>query len=109
MKHIKHINEYNKKSNDDIEPQVGDYIITKDNKNFDNLHNSIGQIIKIDRKQKTWLSKKQVYISIIAKYYELYGHFQSEVNIYLSDENIEYWSKDKEELETILAARKYNL
>jgi hypothetical protein len=83
------IRRFNRKKID--EPEIGDYVVVNlKNSTIGNLlSNSIGQIIKQNAKL----------------YRVMYGTTDWVIN----RNEIEYFSKDKEDLEYILAAKKYNL
>lgn len=77
------------------EVQVGDYILHKSRRDeglYDILTTTIGQVLSING------------------YREARVRFDSPINIMFIDlDRIEYWSKNREDLEAILAAKKYNL
>lgn len=95
-------------------PKAGDYVICggeySSNMNFINhIKNSIGLVTSIDKNSYEKL--------FIIKYDYDYNQFDLEIeynenkmDLYTTRINdIKYWSKNKEELELILAANKYNL
>ena len=81
--------------NEDI-PQEGDYILHKNRRIgdlYDILAITIGKIIKIRK-----------------VYNEAQVIFDVPIGLMFIDlDKIEYWSKDRENLEALLAAKKYNL
>jgi len=114
MKYIKEFENLNYK-----EPNVGDYVICQEkneNKDFISfIENNIGQIIKI--KQYYTNEKLYYYIRYTGIPDNIKYHFYEGIHIDLYENNIrgmflseiKYWSKDKEDLETILSTNKYNL
>jgi hypothetical protein len=101
MKYIKKF-----ESNKD-EPKIGDYVLTR-SKSWNHhlvtiannkITNNIGKIINIGPKSAITNSK------IVKNYYVKHGNQDW---WFIRDEII-YWSENKEELELILQANKYNL
>lgn len=104
MKHIKIYEKYKEK------PEVGDYILTNyffigmnrswayEYKEF--IHNNIGQIKKIEK-------------TITVKYtnipQNILRFFDGNNAIQINYSDIIYFSKNKEDIEEILTAKKYNL
>lgn len=78
------------------EPQEGDYILHR-NRRLGNLYDvlnvTIGKIIKL----------RKVYNEAEVLYDKPIGKMMTDLD------NIEYWSKDREDLEAFIAAKKYNL
>jgi len=121
MKHIKTYEEVNIN-----EPEVGDYAIIKNDSIYFNttpwksendinylnfIKSSIGYIFKKPNKT-SYLIKFENIPDIYNKYFQFSDYsdglkFGNSILVY--DDDIEYWSKNKEELEHILAANKYNL
>lgn len=110
MKHIKTFEALNQ-----TEPNVGDYVIVSDYDLLETelssfLNNNIGQLIK--KTTSCGLTKNDCLNKI--KYYDIPEEIRSkmysnagEINVYSKD--IKYWSANKEELETILQAKKFNI
>ena len=112
MKYLKKYEELNQG-----EPEIGDYVILKPNTlieltdNF--IRNNIGQI-KSNR-ERSYANYVIKYINVPEDiiggflFYEIENNKKGDV-VYLSDRSdIQYYSKNKKELELILAANKYNL
>lgn len=83
------------------EPEYGDYVILEISKNaiafYDSpwINSEIAQLIKIINKFNT-------------TYYQMYfDKYDKKYDVTLK--SIKYWSKNKEELEVMLSANKYNL
>jgi len=101
MKHIKLFEEINQNviGSWTLAPEVGDYVIC-DSTNFDLLKNlvknNIGKLIQIEKVTRD-----------DDNYYIKYTEIENDIVFWRSE--ILYWSKDKEELEAILTAQKYNL
>jgi hypothetical protein len=105
------------------EPQIGDYVIIDyefpDKEWTQYITNSIGQIIITSNNRSSDLLirfyvTKQVYDNFVKINGDKYNSFNIEnnniyINIRLLKNRIKYISKNKEELEIILAANKYNL
>ena len=102
------------------EPKVGDYAIFFDeiyeigsgvSSDFNEyvyfINNNIGEIIKIEKNDdyKYHVKFENVPINII-RYFDTASDYYY---LRFHKEEILYWSKNKEELEHILAAKKYNL
>ena len=96
----------------DQEPKIGDWVICELHKMTDIpayykyneiISNNIGQLVEINEKKE---------LNCIIKYFNNIG---KDNNWFYDDHTcvnmneILYWSKDKKELEDILAAKKYNL
>ena len=91
-------------------PQIGDYVLCKETleSNLPErsifIENNIGEIIRYNTKHP----RESIYQYIV--FYEtappyLFSNSERE----MSDEEILYWSKNKKDLEVILATKKYNL
>lgn len=122
MKYIKTYEELNINK-----PEVGDYLIAKTDSIFDNnkkwknqndinylnfIKSSIGYIFKTPD-YYSYLVKYENIPDDIKKYFH-YSDYSQGIKVGNSilindDEDIEYWSKNKEELENILTSKKYNL
>ena len=101
MKHLKFFEEItqNMIGSWTLTPEVGDYVIC-DSTNFDSLKdlvkNNIGKLIQIEKVTHD-----------DDNYYIKYTENENDIVFWRSE--ILYWSKNKEELEDILKAQKYNL
>ena len=89
------------------EPELGDYVICKESheheivvQNF--LSQNIGKIVEMNKGYKYIVKYKNI-PNDTKKYFIYQGTRGMDRN------EIKYWSKDKEELESILNANKYNL
>lgn len=114
MKYIKTYEEIN----DNI-PQVGDYVILNDDSTFDNddmnylnfIKTSIGYIFKKPNVKFSYIKYDNIPDNI--KDYFQYSDYSEGLKvgncILANDSNIQYWSKNKRELEPLLNAKKYNL
>ena len=99
----------------DGDPDVGDYVICSDSK-FNNenefIKDKIGRIIKIDdNTNKTFPYTIFPYTITYDNIPNLLMNYEIDNirAIILSRKNIQYWSKDKKELEQILQANKFNI
>lgn len=110
MTHLKLYEEYE----NSIEPEVGDYIFAKW-KHAEDEHpanifatNNIGELIKIE-------TDKYDETSFLVKYnnipdeLKLYKSMNNDTSFRFKKEDLIKWTKNKEELETILQANKFNL
>jgi len=98
------------------EPEIGDWVICKDVNTFnedndiiDFIDNNVGQIIKITK--IVYLIKYGINFNKVEFEPESFG-FPSDDGLGVrrfQRSEIKHWSKDKENLEAILAANKYNL
>jgi len=99
MKYLKTFEKINK-------PKVGDYVICeivdKYYKDSDFVNSNIGEIVEIniDRFQNNRLP-------VTVSYKDYQGKIIDSINFEFDE--IKYWSKDKSELEHIIASKKYNL
>ena len=88
-------------------PEVGDWVICHNRGRSTNLEfsseNYIGKIIELKNKH----FEEDMFL--IKYENEDLPETLKKVPIYYSEKYIKYWSKNKEDLETILAANKYNL
>jgi len=110
---MKHIKEYKwHKILNNNRPEKGDYVICQEDGKLDEfLSLNIGQVKYIDSYDKIDTLYTVGYDKIS---YEVRSYFSKriEYNQYLRNmliEEIKYWSKNKEDLEVILQANKYNL
>jgi len=85
------------------EPEIGDYVIIEtDDDEFKHYSNNyIGEVVDIERKPNT---KRDIYYIL----FKNFDNRRSDREMIWRYE-IKYWSKNKEELEPILQANKYNL
>jgi len=120
---MKHIKTYENIKNEP-EPQIGDYVICNEkltlHKLYENfISNTIGKFIEINNGQYNFNTKYKyiiLYKNIPKKIKQLYS-FQTvflriKKNNYIrpmQKEEIIHFSPDKEELKTMIAAKKYNL
>ena len=101
----------------DGKPQVGDYVICEE-ENFNKnpvkkyVNENIGKIIKIHSPNSILWFLIEYDIDFITCGFDI-DKFQLEEDPIgcrnMNRDEIKYWSKDKEELESILSAKKYNL
>jgi len=103
---MKHLNEYKRIDYSDFyKCKVGDYVIVKSRiggyapEYLDFASNRIGEIIGIN------LEKKTIWVQFDSPWNN--GNKNDTNNFKASQ--VEFWSKDKEDLEGILVGRKYNL
>lgn len=103
-------------------PKVGDYVICESNEWLkklplkpenvmefhDYIHNQIGKIISEDTHANSFESEENFRYLL---HYDDDGilPFLGRHRFWISKKYIKYWSKNKEELDTILQANKYNL
>ena len=96
--------------------QIGDYVITY-NKDEDDgedniwnyLNNSVGKFIDIVDYTKSHVIEYTLTDELYKKYSIFPPNKNNTINSNFELKNIKYWSKDKEELETLLTTKKYNL
>ena len=98
------------------EPKVGDYVITFDNCDYgskyndylDFVNNSIGKLYTIKNEYSD--NYRVIFYNVPESIVQWFttNHYD-EKYLVVDREEILYWSKNKEELEHILAAKKYNL
>jgi len=99
------------------EPEVGDYVIVDMyNSDSDNIikdfrSNSIGLIWKKEDDDFLYIKYFNIPKNILKYFY--FSDYSDGLNIgnsiFINKKWIKYWSKDKEELEPIISAKKYNL
>lgn len=106
MKYIKTYEEINIDK-----PQIGDYVILDKTFDAEFCSNNIGQIIKADPEVSVYFSELYGDHDYIVKYENMPKEPEEFIGdkTFTSFEWILYWSKNKEELEAILASSKYNL
>jgi len=98
------------------EPQIGDYVICEEDPSYSGLSQfistKIGKIIGFSKNGYYHIVQYQN-IPELLKFYFTYQDFDNLKRYYncvpMLTENIKYWSKNKKDLEAILAANKYNL
>jgi len=109
---MKHIKEFENLNN--TKPEIGDYVLCKENdfsmSNF--LDCNIGKILEFVKKDNGIDSMYIIEYSNVPRNLR-YRFFPPNNNYnylrFSHIDNIEYWSKNKEDLEPILQAKKYNL
>jgi len=100
---------------DKPKPEVGEYVLctgfSSSNKNLNYLiKNNIGKLIKIEgRNDKFKISYSTEVMKDIIKYCDEFEFITNDLLLGVYDDEITYWSKNKEELEVMLQANKYNL
>lgn len=125
MKYIREYHQYPTTENpwniDSVDSKVGDYVIVEtiilDDKIRDFVHNRIGQLVKITKWDEyshfvkyemnnfdIFKDKKDIIIFEIER-----ENNKDYVTIPMQWDELKYWSEDKEELEILLASKKYNL
>ena len=89
------------KMEEDYRLSVGDYILLKNNvvKELTKFQNILGEIIKI-----SYYTNKEIECYIV-RFIVNNNSFEEDI----FDDEIEYWSKNKEELEQMILVNKYNL
>jgi len=94
----------------DGEPDIGDYVIIETNdeeyKHYSNKY--IGKIIEIERNKNPTPNFPNTKRDIFRILFEDFDTRRSDREIIWRYE-IKYWSKNKEDLEPLIAAKKYNL
>jgi len=99
MKYIKNF------ENSNIEPEVGDYVIAhyiytnSSNKTNNFMLNNVGRIVSIDNGKYIIVYKQDI----------PFKHIKYARRISLTRDNIDYFSKNEENLEIIVQTNKYNL
>ena len=90
------------------EPEIGDYVIIETNddefKHYSNKY--IGKIIEIEKNinpNPNFPNTKRDIFRVLFK------DFDNKKREMIWRYEIKYWSKNKEELETLIAAKKYNI
>ena len=105
------------------EPKVGDYVACEENllfsseddlSNHNFISNNIGRITKIEEEGPYRDSyKDKVYIAYIVEYDNVPKDKKYNIlyfkNLFFSLREIKFWSKNKEDVEEYLTAKKYNL
>ena len=89
------------------QPQIGDYVICKDDyydKLNEYLSKNIGEIIGKNKITNIYFVKFDEMPQIINKFY-----FNSDNERGFIQKDIIYWNKDKSELEVTLNSKKYNI
>ena len=100
------------------QPQIGDYVIV-DNSDEDDgenniwnyFNNSVGKFIDIVDYTKSHVIEYTLTEDLYKKYmpYIMHKNKNNTITSNFELKQIKYWSKNKEELEVLLASKKYNL
>ena len=108
-------------THDANKPEIGDWAIVHVSPNMDDeldvfLKKNIGKIVNIGNEiestniQNSWWSPSEYYVlnydTEIPKEIDIWFH-NNNISFYTNE--IKYWSKNKEDLEAIITADKYNL